>query len=94
MGLELWAGRFPEMDILCGNAGQQHRVLELLYCEQCGTTLFGGRRLRLADGNGIELLNHDPDIEGVPDRQRARLVDRRSFEEFAVFWPTGQQHTG
>ena len=40
-------------------------------------------------GAGWELLATDPDIEGIPDRQAARFVDRRRFTEFAVFWPTG-----
>lgn len=79
---------FNEGRILCASATQRHRVLELLYCEQCGTTLFGGARLRLPHGGGTELLATDPDIEGIPDRQAARLVDRRLFGDFALFWPT------
>ena len=70
--------------------GSQHRVLELLYCEGCGTTFFGGQRLTLQDNNGWELLNTDPDIEGIPDRQAARFIDRRSHEEYAIFWPRGE----
>ena len=65
------------------------RVLEILYCEQCGTTFFGGSRLRLPSGQ-IELLSTDPDIEGIPDRQAARFVDKRSFNDFAIFWPSGK----
>lgn len=75
--------------VLCANDEDRHRVLELLYCEQCGTTLFGGNRMTLADGAGWELLTADPDIEGIPDRQAARFVDRRTFGEYAVFWPSG-----
>lgn len=69
--------------------GRSIRVLELLYCEQCGTTFFGGSRFPLENNGGIELLNTDPDIEGIPDRQAARFVDRRSYEEYVVFWPAG-----
>jgi DEAD/DEAH box helicase domain-containing protein len=76
--------------ILCGNPGVAHRVLELIYCEQCGTTFFGGSRLSLPANSGWELLSTDPDIEGIPDRQAARFVDRRNYEEFAVFWPIGR----
>jgi DEAD/DEAH box helicase domain-containing protein len=71
------------------NSGQCVRVLELLYCEQCGTVFFGGSRYDLKDNDGIEMLNTDHDIEGIPDRQSARFVDRRSHKEYAVFWPTG-----
>ena len=79
---------YPEARILCGHPGH-HRVLELLYCEQCGTTFFGGSRMALAAGGGWELLTTDPDIEGIPDRQAARFVERRTFADFAVFWPQG-----
>ena len=81
---------FNKPQILCGNEDSQHRVLEMLYCEQCGTVFFGGSRLTLPDNNGWELLNTDPDIEGIPDRQAARFVDRRSYREYAVFWPKGE----
>jgi DEAD/DEAH box helicase domain-containing protein len=80
---------FDKAQILCGAAGLQHRVLEMLYCEQCGTVFWGGSRLVLPDDTGWELLNTDPDIEGIPDRQLARFVERRTFREYAVFWPVG-----
>ena len=84
------AGRlFPESQLLCGNSEFEHRVLELLYCEQCGTTFFGGSRMEIPDGNGWELMVTDPDIEGIPDKQASRLVDKRTYLEFAVFWPVG-----
>lgn len=80
---------FPDSRILCQNPDHKHRVLELLYCEQCGTTLFGGSRMEIADNGGWELLTADPDIEGIPDRQAARFVERRTYADFAVFWPRG-----
>lgn len=80
---------FDKAQILCGNEGPQHRVLEMLYCEQCGTVFWGGSRLVRPDNMGWELLNTDPDIEGIPDRQLARFVERRTFREYAVFWPAG-----
>ena len=82
---------FSQNRILCGNAEQQHRVLELLYCEQCGTVFFGGSRLESPAGAGIEILSTDPDIEGLPDKQVARFVDRRTYAEFALFWPNGER---
>ncbi|MBI4773309.1 MAG: DEAD/DEAH box helicase [Deltaproteobacteria bacterium] len=81
---------FSQNRILCGSPGQQHRVLELLYCEQCGTVFFGGSRLRNPEGNGIEILSTDPDLEGLPDKQAARFVDRRTYDDFAIFWPHGR----
>lgn len=80
---------FDKARILCGSGVAQHRALEMLYCDQCGTVFFGGSRLTLPDNNGWELLNTDPDIEGIPDRQTARFIDRRTYREYAVFWPKG-----
>lgn len=80
--------------ILCKNTqdpGEKHRVLELLYCEQCGTVCYGGNRLGLPNNSGWELLHTDPDIEGIPDRQAARFVERKTYGEFAVFWPSQDQ---
>jgi DEAD/DEAH box helicase domain-containing protein len=71
--------------ILCEHS---HRMLELLYCEQCGTLLLGGSRLPLEAG-GWELLRTDADIEGIPDRQTARFVERRTYDQYGVFWPRG-----
>jgi DEAD/DEAH box helicase domain-containing protein len=79
---------FSSSSVLCANQDDRHRVLELLYCEQCGTLMTGGSRLTLPDNEGWELLSTDPDIEGIPDRQAARFVDRRSYAEFGVFWPS------
>ena len=80
---------FPQNRIRCGNDDQQHRVLEVLYCEQCGTIFFGGSRLRSTVDGAVEILSTDPNIEGLPDRQIARFVDKRTYRDFAVFWPKG-----
>jgi len=66
------------------------RVLELLYCEHCGTVFFGGHRLQRENG-AIEMLATTPDVEGIPERQAARFVEKRTYREFAVFWPLGSQ---
>ena len=78
---------YPCSKITCDDDGEARRVLELLYCENCGTLYFGGNRLDL--GDDIEMLPSDPDIEGIPDRRAARFVERRTYGEFAVFWPCG-----
>ena len=80
---------FTNARILCDNPNEPHRVLDLLYCEVCGTTMFGGHRFPLLDNQGWELLITDADIEGLPDRLPARFMDRRTYQEFAVFWPSG-----
>ena len=77
---------FPSSRIICDKTGV--RVLEPLYCEHCGTVLFGGSRLKLNNGE-IEMLVTDPDIEGIPDRRAARFIEGRTYNEYAVFWPLG-----
>lgn len=67
----------------------ESRVLELIYCEQCGAVFLGGNRLPLRDG-AIEMLTMDPKLEGLPDQKSTRLVERRSYEEYSVFWPSGE----
>ncbi len=79
---------FASGRVLCANREDPHRVLEALYCEHCGTMMTGGSRLTLPDNAGWEFLSSDPDIEGIPDRQAARFVDRRSYGDFGVFWPS------
>ena len=82
---------FQNPRILCDNSDEPHRVLELLYCEICGTTMFAGSRFELEANLGWELLITDADLEGIPDRQPARFVDRRTYGDFAVFWPSEGQ---
>jgi ATP-dependent helicase YprA (DUF1998 family) len=72
---------------------QGYRVLELLYCDNCGTTLFGGSRLKASDETNsfFELLPLSPNIEGIPEKTPHKLLERRTYQEYAVFWPQGKQ---
>lgn len=72
------------------NSESGNRVLELLYCDNCGTTFFGGSRL-VTGRNAFELLPISPNIEGIPEKTPAKLVEKRSYQEYAVFWPLGNQ---
>ncbi len=77
-------------DFIRQKSRDRKRVLELLYCHQCGTIFVGGNKHKL-ENNTIEMLPHTPDIEGIPERQAARFVERRTYDEFAVFWPQNNQ---
>jgi DEAD/DEAH box helicase domain-containing protein len=79
---------YPSSRILCEKSNS--RVLEILYCERCGTVLYGGSRLSFTDGT-LELLTTEPDIEGIPDKRATRLVEKRIYQEYAIFWPCGLQ---
>ena len=69
----------------------RRRVLEMLYCDQCGTVFWGGSRMDSLDDTEhgqLEMLAVTPDIEGIPDKQVNRLLEKRTYDEFAVFWPS------
>jgi DEAD/DEAH box helicase domain-containing protein len=67
-----------------------NRVLELLYCDNCGTTFFGGSRS--IGKKGIwELLPLSPKIEGIPEKTPGKLVDKRTYQEYGIFWAAGKQ---
>lgn len=68
------------------------RVLDLLYCEQCGTIFFGGRRLETGENGEIELLISDHDIEGIPDRRTTNIVEFQNYKDYAIFWPQPVQN--
>ena len=53
--------------------------------------MVGGSRLTLANNGGWELLTVEPHIEGLPDKQIARFMDKRIYDQFAIFWPAGTQ---
>jgi DEAD/DEAH box helicase domain-containing protein len=69
-------------------------VLELLYCEKCGTTFLGGSRLKLPNGQGFQMLSASPEIEGIPEKGADTTVERRSYRDYAIFWlEAGQRFT-
>lgn len=64
------------------------RVLELLYCDRCGTVFFGGNRLTHRD-RAIEMLASDTNLDEAPDRSILKLVEQRTYMEYVIFWPMG-----
>lgn len=81
------------LDLASKSKESSYRVLELLYCDQCGTVFLGGNRNRLGN-NEFEMLPYTQDLEGLPEKQPTRFVERRSYNEYAVFWPQGNQEYG
>jgi ATP-dependent helicase YprA (DUF1998 family) len=69
----------PTLTCGCGS-----RVLELLYCEACGDTFFGGyRRDTGLNPNEWYLTPDHPDLEASPD---LASMDR-DYLRYAVYWP-------
>ena len=71
----------PTLTCGCGS-----RVLELLYCESCGETFFGGYRRDTGLNPNEWFLSPDhPDLEASPDMAS---LDR-DYLRYAVYWPAG-----
>ncbi|EHQ34544.1 DEAD/DEAH box helicase [Methanoplanus limicola] len=80
---------YSQPRIIC-DTGENNRVLELFLCNHCGTLFYGGNRLTLERGK-TELLPVDADIEGIPDKNISTLSTRKTYNEFAIFWPCGNE---
>lgn len=69
----------------------EKRVLELLYCEQCGTVFYGGKRHAYREqvsGRWItDILPTSSNLEALPEQQSQVMVEKRSYRDFAIFYP-------
>lgn len=65
------------------------RVLELLYCEQCGTLFYSGKRHSYREQGKwqTDILPTSSNLEDLPERQSQVMVEKRSYNEFAIFYP-------
>ena len=65
------------------------RVLELLYCESCGTVFYGGKKLKFSIGTytGLELVSNSHNLDALPERSSEVLVENRKYKDYAIFWP-------
>lgn len=65
------------------------RVLELLYCEQCGTLFYGGKRHAYREQGmwKTDILPTSSNLEDLPERQSQVMVEKRNYHEFAIFYP-------
>lgn len=69
----------------------ENRVLELLYCEQCGTVFYGGKRHAYREQVGgrwiTDILPTSSNLEALPEQQSQVMVEKRSYRDFAIFYP-------
>lgn len=63
-----------------------NRVLEVLYCEQCGEVMLGGIRLG-EDDSDFYLMANEQELEKVPDIDRPLLARDRKYSDYGIFWP-------
>lgn len=70
----------------------EKRVLELLYCEQCGTLFYAGKRHAYSEQGThrwlTDILPTSSNLEALPERQSQVMVEKRNYRDFAVFYPT------
>ena len=78
-------GELYSKPVLYSRGEDSNRVLDVLYCEQCGAIYFGGHRLILDKSQ--ELLPIEPDLEGIPEKGAVFQVSQRNYYEYGVFWP-------
>lgn len=69
----------------------EKRVLELLYCEQCGTVFYGGKRHAYYEQGShkwqTDILPTSSNLEDLPERQSQVMVEKRNYHDFAIFYP-------
>lgn len=66
---------------------ENKRVLELLYCESCGSIFYGGKRHEEYNSGGRYILPNSLNIEELPERATQVIVDRQPYSDYSVFWP-------
>ena len=66
----------------------QHKMLELLRCECCGALFIGGN-CNTHNAPFAMTLN-SPDIKRIPNMQATPMVQRKKYNEYAVFYPSAR----
>lgn len=67
----------------------QHKVLELLRCECCGELFIGGNCK--SHSAPFEMTLNSPDITRIPNMQATPMVQKKKYDDYAVFWPSSRQ---
>ena len=69
---------------------ESHKILEMLYCDVCGDTFYGGFKSKGRQKRD-SLLSNDPDLESIPQSSSERFWEKRTIDKYALFWPTEGQ---
>lgn len=79
-------GKLHSTPEIIDETNDNRRVLELLYCEECGSIFYGGRR-HVEDDGTVYLLPTSSSIESLPEQSTQVQVEKRTYKEYAIFWP-------
>ena len=65
------------------------RAFEGLYCENCGTMFVGGTKIKYGDDETFshEIISTPPEIEKVPEKATAAMIEARTEDDYGIFWP-------
>ena len=80
-------GKLHDAPKIIDEENKNRRVLELLYCESCGSIFYGGRRYEKNSGNECYILPNSPSIEDLPEKSTQIIVDKQPYCDYTVFWP-------
>lgn len=80
-------GKLHDKPKIIDESNHSHRVLELLYCESCGSVFYGGRRFEDRQTGTVFILPNSPNIEDLPEKSTQIIVDKQPYSEYTVFWP-------
>lgn len=61
------------------------KVLQNLYCDECGTLFYGGRKLEKK--GRLEILPFSSQFEFMPDLNIDQRPEHLYYNDYAVFWP-------
>lgn len=74
-----------------------NRVLEVLYCECCGTQLLCGNKIPLTNALGeesrFELTPLETQIEGLPESTVETRTDAQTYKDVGVIWLRRENET-
>jgi len=60
------------------------KVFQNLYCDECGTMFYGGRRY---NNGGLEMLPISSEYEKMPDLNLDKRPEYLNHKQFILFWP-------
>lgn len=92
----LWAYGYPEQDDLKRTVGKlaaephgeqysNRKLLEVFYCECCGTQFLGGYKLP-TETNLFELADRPPDLEGLPEHAPTNRSDQQDASRLGIIY--------
>ena len=84
-------GKLHDMPKLIDETNGNRRILELLYCESCGSVFYGGKRHTDDTNSSLYILPNSPNIEDIPEKSSQVIVDKQPYSSYAVFWPIDRE---